>query len=65
MFVLKLLNKEGIIKFVPCEGNPDSGIREIFAHEIRNPGLWNPEYSSEKLELRIQVPLTKSSESIA
>ena len=31
----------------------DSGIWEIFAGEIRNPGLWNPEYSSEKLELGI------------
>ena len=25
------------------KGNPDSGIWEIFACEIRNPGFWNPE----------------------
>ena len=34
--------------------------------EIRNPGLWNPEYSSRnpeahwRLEFRIQIPLTKT-----
>ena len=32
-------------------GNLDSGIREIFStYEIRNPGLWNPEYSSKDIE---------------
>ena len=25
------------------KGNPDSGIQEIFASGIRNPGFWNPE----------------------
>ena len=25
------------------QGNPDSGIWEIFASGIRNPGFWNPE----------------------
>ena len=25
-------------------GNPDSGILEIFACGIWNPGFWNPEY---------------------
>ena len=31
----------------PMKENPysESGIREIFAFGIRNPGLWNPEYS--------------------
>ena len=27
------------------QGNPVFGIRENFACEIWNPGLWNPEYS--------------------
>ena len=45
-------------------GNLDSGIREIFVCGIRNPGLWNPKYSSRipeshlRLESRIQVSLT-------
>ena len=30
---------------LPMWGNPDSTILEIFASGIRNPGLWNPEYS--------------------
>ena len=25
------------------KGNPDSGIWEIFASGIQNPGFWNPE----------------------
>ena len=29
----------------PMSWNPDSGIPEIFALVIRNPGLWNPKYS--------------------
>ena len=29
----------------PMQGNPDSGIYEIFACGIRNTGLWNPEFS--------------------
>ena len=57
-------------------GNPYSRIWEIFAGGIRNrgkfyslkrnPGLWNPEYSSRnsesptRLESRIQVLLTKT-----
>ena len=28
----------------------DSGIPEIFGRGIRNPGLWNSEYSSRNLE---------------
>ena len=44
----------------------ESGIWEIFACGIRNPGLWIPEYSSrnpkshKQLESRIQVSLTKT-----
>ena len=45
----------------------ESGIREIFAFGIRNPGLLNPECSSRirnrtksHLESRIQVPLTET-----
>ena len=34
----------------PILRNPDSGIREIFAGEIWNPGLWNLEYSSKNRE---------------
>ena len=30
--------------------NPDSGIQEIFAYGIRNPGFWNPEFSSRNPE---------------
>ena len=39
---------------------------KIFTRGIRNPGLWNPKYSSknpeslQRLESRIQVPLTKT-----
>ena len=46
--------------------NPNSWIQEIFACEIGNPGLWNGEYTSrnpeshERLESRIQVPLTNT-----
>ena len=29
----------------PMQGNPDSGIREICARGIYNPGIWNPVYS--------------------
>ena len=46
--------------FRPMEANPDLGIRENFACAvrnqenlicgIRNPGLWNPEYSSRNTE---------------
>ena len=53
------------------KGNADSGILilEIFASGIRNPGLWNPEYSSRnpesllRLESGIQIPLTNRPES--
>ena len=44
----------------------ESGIWEKLACGIRNPGLWSPEYSPrnlvfhKQLELRIQVPLTKT-----
>ena len=46
--------------------DPDSAIGENFACGIRNPGLWNPEFSSRnleshwRLESRIPVPLTKT-----
>ena len=42
----------------------ESGIWEIFASGIQNPGVWNPEYSSRspeshlRLESGIQIPLT-------
>ena len=36
--------------------NPDSGIREIFAYEIWNPGLWNPESGIEVKESGILNP---------
>ena len=42
------------LQFAPCKG-----IMENFADGIRNPGLWNPEYSSKnpkshkRLESRI------------
>ena len=55
--------------FRPMKANPDSGIREIFACGIWNPGLWNPEYSSrnpeshQRLKSGIQIPLTKNLES--
>ena len=44
---------------------PEYGIQENFACGIRNPELWNTEYSSRNpesykgLESRIQVPLKK------
>ena len=34
----------------PMQGDPDSGIWEIFACGIQNPMLWNPEYISRNLE---------------
>ena len=55
--------------FAPCKGIAFSGIREIFASGIRNPGLWNLDKSSRKpesnwrLEFGIQVPLTKTMDS--
>ena len=55
--------------FAPCKGIAYSGIREIFASGIRNPGLWNLDNSSRKpesnwrLEFGIQVPLTKTMDS--
>jgi len=36
-------------------GNPDSGIREIFACEIWNPGLWNSESGIRNPESGIEV----------
>ena len=52
-------------KLHPMKGNPDSGMRTIFARgirnpenftcEIRNPGLWSPEYSLRNpLTIKIQ-----------
>ena len=51
----------------PMQGNADSGIREIFACGILNPGLWNPEYSFRnppyfRLESGGPVQLTKNLE---
>ena len=54
-------------KLHPMEGNPDSGMRKIFACGIRNPenfacgirnpGLWSPEYSLRNpLTTKIQNP---------
>ena len=54
-------------KLHPMEGNPDSGMRKIFACgirnpenftcEIRNPGFWSPEYSLRNpLTIKIQNP---------
>ena len=37
-------------KIAPRKGNPDCGIREIFACGIQNPGLWNSEFSSRNPE---------------
>ena len=34
----------------PISGNSDPGIQENFADKIRNPGFWNPEYSSRNSE---------------
>ena len=34
----------------PMQGNPDSEVQENFACGIRNPGLWNQEYSSRNHE---------------
>ena len=42
------------------KGNPDSGIWEIFAGGIWNPGFWNPEYNSRN---PLQLPLTNNLES--
>ena len=32
------------------EGNTNSGILETFSFGVRNPGLWNPEFSSRNPE---------------
>ena len=60
-----------VLMIRPRLGNLDSGIWNPwnFACGIQNPGLWNLEYSSrdleshQRLESRIQVPLTKNLES--
>ena len=56
------------IEIASCKVNPYFGILEILAGGIRNPRLWNSEYSQKssesnykRLESRIQVPLTKKS----
>ena len=36
----------------------ESGIRENFAGRIRNPGLWNSEYSSSNAEITTNELLT-------
>ena len=41
------------------KGNTNSGIPETFSFGVRNPGLWNPEFSSRNPESRIQAPLTR------
>ena len=48
-WLLTIYNKM-LTKASAMWGNPDYGIREIFACGIRNPGLWNPEYSSRNPE---------------
>ena len=40
--------------------NSDSGIREFFGCGIRNPGLWNPEYSSRNPEPKAWNPESKT-----
>ena len=45
--------------------NTNSGISETFSFGFRNPGLWNPEFSSRNPESRIQAPLTRNPESSA
>ena len=47
------------------KGNTNSGISETFSFGIRNPGLWNPEFSSRNPESRIQAPLSRTPESTA
>ena len=42
------------------KGNTNSGISETFSFGIRNPGLWNPGFSSRSPESRIQAPLTRN-----
>ena len=42
------------------KGNTNSGIPETFSFGVRNPGLWNPEFSSRNPESRIQAPLIGS-----
>ena len=68
-FLLTTNTKSNIIRTHchPMQGNADSGIREIFACGILNPGLWNPEYSFRnppyfRLESGVPVQLTKNSE---
>ena len=45
----------------------ESGVLEIFARGIRNPGLWNPEYSSGKSgipqAIGIRSPISADKES--
>ena len=47
------------------KGNTNSGITETFSFGIRNPGLWNPEFSSRNPESRNQAPLTRNPEMTA
>ena len=68
-FLLTTNTKSNIIRTHchPMQGNADSGIREIFACGILNPGLWNPEYSFRnppyfRLESGGPVQLTKNLE---
>ena len=39
--------------FAPCKGIAYSGIREIFASGIRNPGLWNLDNSSKEAGIQL------------
>ena len=41
-----LIKKRRNHEICPMERNRNSGILEIFANEMWNPWLWNPEYSS-------------------
>ena len=47
------------------EGNTNSGILETFSFGVRNPGLWNPAFSSRNPQSRIQALLTRNPESTA
>lgn len=39
----------------PIKGNADSGIQEIFACKIRNPGLWNPWDTAQGLGIPLMI----------
>ena len=57
LFLFTQCKESGFSKFLFVE----SGIREIFASGMRNPGLWNPEYSSRNPESpKDRIPESKT-----